>query len=56
MGGAMSMYYGYQRGMELAGIFAMSSFLDTKSKVYEVSLENAVLFSSFDCHTRTLYI
>ena len=39
MGGAMAMYYGYQRGLQLAGIFAMSSFLNSNSKVYQVSTD-----------------
>ena len=36
MGAAAAMYYGYQYGRTLAGIFALSGFLNTESAVYEV--------------------
>ena len=36
MGAAASMYYGYQYGRTLAGIFALSGFLNTETAVYEV--------------------
>ena len=36
MGAALSLYYGYQYGRTLAGIFALSGFLNNDSAVYEV--------------------
>ena len=36
MGAALSLYYGYQYGRTLAGIFALSGFLNKDSAVYEV--------------------
>ena len=36
MGGALALYYGYQKGLGLAGVFALSAFLNKDSRVYEV--------------------
>ena len=33
----MAMYYGYQHGLQLAGIFGMSCLLNMNSKVYQVN-------------------
>lgn len=35
MGGALSLYYGLQRNSNLAGLFALSSFLNDDSKVFQ---------------------
>ncbi|KAK2183975.1 hypothetical protein NP493_288g01038 [Ridgeia piscesae] len=40
MGAAAAMYYGYQYGRTLAGIFALSGFLNTESAVYETLRSN----------------
>ncbi|KAI0239230.1 Lysophospholipase-like protein 1 [Lamellibrachia satsuma] len=40
MGAALSLYYGYQYGRTLAGIFALSGFLNKDSAVYETLQSN----------------
>jgi len=37
MGGALALHFGYRFCTDLAGVFAMSSFLNEKSSVYDVS-------------------
>jgi len=37
MGGALAFHFGYRFCTDLAGIFALSAFLNEKSSVYDVS-------------------
>jgi len=37
MGGALALHFGYRFCTDLAGVFALSSFLNENSSVYEVS-------------------
>ena len=39
MGGALALHHGYRMGSGLAGVFALSGFLNESSVVYEVSLD-----------------
>ena len=48
MGGALALHFGYRFCTDLAGVFAMSSFLNEKSSVYDVSgLNSFFLFYGF---------
>lgn len=40
MGGGMAMHLAYRFHQDLAGVFALSSFLNKDSAVYEVSVES----------------
>ena len=42
MGGAMAMYFGLGYRPDLAGVFAMSSFLNEESLVYKVNLSKSL--------------
>jgi len=37
MGGALAFHFGYRFCTDLAGVFALSAFLNEKSSVYDVS-------------------
>jgi len=43
MGGALALHYGYGHRRDLAGVIAMSSFLNDQSTVYDVSKENILI-------------
>ena len=43
MGGALALHYGYRHRQDLAGVVAMSSFLNDQSAVFDVSKYNITL-------------
>ena len=43
MGGALAMHLAYRFCPSVAGVFALSSFLNEDSVVYKVSISNEVL-------------
>ena len=49
MGGALALHFGYRFCTELAGVFALSSFLNEKSAVYEVNGLNSMLVVLLHC-------
>ncbi|XP_029449042.1 lysophospholipase-like protein 1 [Rhinatrema bivittatum] len=50
MGGAMAMYLAYKYHQNVAGVFALSSFLNKGSVVYQVLQNNSTLPELFQCH------
>lgn len=51
MGGCMAMHLAYRNHRDVAGVFALSSFLNKASAVYEaLQKEAAVLPELFQCH------
>ncbi|XP_030051880.1 lysophospholipase-like protein 1 [Microcaecilia unicolor] len=50
MGGAMAMHLAYKYHQDVAGVFALSSFLNKGSVVYQIIKENSSLPELFQCH------
>lgn len=49
MGGSLALHYGYRFCPDIAGIFALSSFLYKNSAVYQVISELYMVFWSCNC-------
>jgi len=54
MGGALAFHFGYRFCTDLAGVFALSAFLNEKSSVYDVSGISIYFFVSCFCCSLTL--
>jgi len=56
MGGPLALHFAYRFCTDLAGVFALSSFLNDKSLVYEVSGLLSFVLVGFFCHEHHLTI
>ena len=60
MGGALALHFGYRFCIDLAGVFALSSFLNEKSSVFEVIrlsiLQGSVLLIVYDAIISMIYL